>query len=63
MNWPQVLTLIGCNVALIGALISVVRYMLNKIDGDMKTFSNRMDGHATRIDQLYSIIVSLLQKK
>jgi len=42
----------------------------NRLDSEIKAIgtrmdmqAQRMDGHASRIDQLYQIIVNLLQKK
>ena len=75
MNWIHVLTIVGVNIAIFGALATLIIYMLNKLDGDIKSLgnrvdnlgnrvdglSNRLDGHAMRIDQLYNMFVSLLK--
>ena len=58
MEWTQVLTIVGVNVALVGLLV----YLIQKIDSDVKSVANRLDGHATRIDQLYSVILEMLKK-
>ncbi len=62
MEWMQVLTIVGVNIALIGAVITIIIWMINKVDSDMKSIGNRLDGHATRIDQLYKMFVDLLKE-
>jgi hypothetical protein len=62
MDWIKVLTIVGVNIALIGAMISIIIWMVNKLDSDVKSIGNRLDGHATRIDQLYRMFVDLLKE-
>lgn len=57
MDWYQLGTLIGVIVALVGVVI----WMVNKLDNDVKALSTRMDGHAQRIDQLYTMFVDLVK--
>ncbi len=69
MDWSQVWTIIGINLAIFGALATLIIWTVNKLDTDIKgvgsqlsTLSNRMDGHAMRIDQLYKMFVDLLKE-
>ena len=70
MDWLQVATIVGVNIALIAAMISIIVWVVNKLDADVKSigfrmdsFDRRMDGHAKRIDQLYQMFVDLLKEK
>ena len=56
MDWVQVLTIIG-------VLGSFMFFMLQRIEKYIDKLSNRLDGHAQRIDQLYSVILNMLEKK
>lgn len=62
-NWTQAYTIIGINIALFGLLTTVIIWLINKIDSDVKSLGNRLDGHATRIDQLYKMFVDLLKER
>lgn len=76
MEWYHVLTIVGVNIALIGAVATLVIWAVNKLDSDIKSISNRMDGqdvkfnslaqrldgHAMRIDQLYHMFIDLLKE-
>lgn len=62
-NWTQVYTIIGVNIALFGLFTTVIIWLVNKIDSDVKSLGNRLDGHATRIDQLYKMFVDLLKER
>jgi hypothetical protein len=62
MDWTQTLTIIG-------VMITVIIWMVNKLDADVKgirsdvkSLSNRLDGHAMRIDQLYHMFLDLLKE-
>ena len=63
MEWTQTLTIIGVNVAVLGLLATLIIQTINKMDTDVKSIATRLDGHATRIDQLYSMCISLLKEK
>ena len=70
MEWIQVLTIIGVNVALIAALATLIVWVVNKLDADVKSLGNRLDGHSERmdqfnlrIDQLYRMFVDLLKER
>ena len=63
MEWIQAITIMG---VLGGFMI----YMLQRVEKDISSlashmdgFERRMDGHATRIDQLYKIIVDMLKDR
>jgi hypothetical protein len=70
MFWGQVLTIVGVNIALIAAMITIVVWAISKMDADVKSIGDRvdklgvrLDGHAIRIDQLYKMFVDLLEKR
>lgn len=77
MDWIQVATLAGINIALFAALASLIVWVIGKLDSDIKGVGERvdnlgervdklgvrLDGHASRIDQLYKMFVDLLQRK
>ena len=70
MDTTSILTIIGVNVALFGAFGTLVFWAINKLDSDIKDISTRidsctrrLDGHASRIDQLYTMFVDLLKEK
>ena len=63
MEWVHTL-------AIIGSLGGLMIWICNKLDGDIKGMSARldsqgvrMDGHAKRIDQLYTMFVDLLKER
>ena len=74
MTLQDICTIICVNIAMFGALATLVYWMVNRIDSDVKSMSaeikadiksitTRLDGHATRIDQLYKMFVDLLKKE
>ncbi len=63
MEWIQVLTIVGVNIALFGGMATLVVWAINKVDSDVKSIANRLDGHAQRIDQVYGIILQMLKDK
>lgn len=70
MEWNQVFTIVGVNIALIAAMITIVVWAVNKMDTDVKSIGDRvdklgvrLDGHAMRIDQLYKMFVDLLKER
>ena len=56
MDWLQTITIIG-------SLGGFMMYFLNRIHNDVKSIGARLDGHATRIDQLYKMFVDLLKER
>lgn len=62
-SWIQIITVIGVNIALFAALAGLIIWVVNKLDSDIKSLGNRLDGHATRIDQLYKMFVDLLKEQ
>ena len=70
MEWTQVLTIVGVNIALIGAMATLVVWAVNRVDADVKSIcsrmdkmDNRFDSHAQRIDQLYKMFIDLLKER
>ncbi|HLT41789.1 MAG TPA: hypothetical protein VKZ95_03715 [Sphingobacteriaceae bacterium] len=70
MEWEQIFTLAGINIALIGLVASLVIWSVNRIDSDVKSIKDdvnslgsMMDSHALRIDQLYRMFVDLLKER
>ncbi len=69
MEWTQVCTIIGVNVALFAVLATLIIWIVSKLDTDIKSVGDRidklgvrLDGHATLIDQLYRMFVDLLKE-
>jgi hypothetical protein len=62
MDWTQVLTLIGVNIALISSVITVNVWVVSILSAQMNSLGGRLDGHAQRIDQLYHMFVDLLKE-
>jgi hypothetical protein len=63
MDWNQLWTIIGVNIALVASMATLVIWAVSKMDADVKSIGNRLDGHATRIDQLYQMFVDLVKEK
>ncbi len=63
MDWVQVMTIIGVNLGGLALLATLIVWSINKVDADVKSIGTRLDGHATRIDQLYRMFVDLLKEK
>ena len=62
MDWTQIWTIAGINIAMFTALASLIVWTVNKLDADMKGLGGRLDGHAARIDQLYQMFVDLVKE-
>jgi hypothetical protein len=63
IDWTQAYTIIGANIALLAVAVTIIIWMTNKLDGDIKSISNRMDGHAREVDQLYMMFCDLLKER
>lgn len=63
MEWTQIWTIIGINAGMVAALATLIIWTVNKHDGEIKFIANRLDGHASRIDQLYQMFVDLLKER
>lgn len=70
MDWTVILTGVGTAITVIGFLYTVLRNLktdinshIDRLQGDVKSCVNRLDGHAARIDQLYKMFVDLLKEK
>lgn len=62
MEWIQVLTIIGVNITLFGGLMTLVIWVVNRIDSDVKALCARQDAQTQRIDQLYGMFIDLLKE-
>lgn len=62
MDWTQVFAIVGINLAIFALMATLIIWAVNKMDSDIKTIATRMDGHASRIDQLYVMFVDLLKE-
>ena len=69
MDWIQVATIIGVNVAVFAVLATLIIWAVNKLHADVKSLNtdvksigSRLDGHANRIDQLYRMFVDLVKE-
>jgi len=49
-------------ITIIGFVYGILRNFKNDINGNINSIGRRLDGHAQRIDQLYSVILSLLKE-
>ena len=63
MTTQDLMTILGINIGMFAALTTLVYWMVNRIDNDVKSLGSRLDGHATRIDQLYRMFVDLLKER
>jgi predicted CDP-diglyceride synthetase/phosphatidate cytidylyltransferase len=61
MSWIQIATFMGINITLVGVMTTLIIWTVTKHDRELKSMVNRLDGHASRIDQLYSIIMDMLK--
>jgi len=62
MEWMQILTIVGVNIALIGAVITVVIWMVNKIHSNVKIICTRQNEPAMKTDELYQSFIELLKE-
>jgi hypothetical protein len=56
MDWTQAITIMG-------VLGGFIFWQVNRIHDDISGINRRLDGHAQRIDQLYSMFIDLLKEK
>lgn len=62
MEWTQVFTIIGVLGGFIFYMIQRLEKDFDKTNKSIEVLSGRLDGHATRIDQLYRMFVDLLKE-
>lgn len=62
MDWIQTLTIIGTLTGIMMYMGNRLHADVDRLDADMKLCMKRLDGHATRIDQLYQMFVDLLKE-
>lgn len=71
-NWEMVATIIGTNIGLIAVVGGFIFWAFSKLDSDIKSMSNRLDGEikalasdikaqTARTDQLYQMFIDLLK--
>jgi len=63
METSHVWAIVGVNIGLIAAMLTVVVWVATKHDADIKSIVTRIDGHAARIDQLYQMFCDLMKEK
>lgn len=63
MEVSQVWTIVGVNIGLIAAMLTVVVWVATKHDAEIKSIVTRIDGHASRIDQLYQMFCDLIKER
>jgi hypothetical protein len=61
-QWAQVITIIGVLGGLMYYLIQRVDKDINAIGERMDRSESRMDKHAQRIDQLYTMFIDLIKE-
>ncbi len=47
--------------ALFAIIIGLMIYLFTRLDSDINKLTNRLDRHASRIDQLYQMFIDLLK--
>lgn len=63
MDIVSLITIIGTNLAVFALLSGLMIYLFTRLDNDVNKISSRLDGHASRIDQAYQILIGMLGKK
>ncbi len=70
MTTTDLITIVGVNFTLLLGMGGMFYWLISRLDADiksindhMKSFTNRMDSHATRIDQLYAMFVQLVKER
>lgn len=63
MDTVSLITIIATNLAIFALLSGLMIYLFTRLDNDLNKISSRLDGHASRIDQAYEIIIDMLKKK
>lgn len=62
MDWIQVFTIIGVLGGFMFFMLQRLEKDMDKTNSSIETLGRRMDGHASRIDQLYHMFVDLLKE-
>lgn len=63
MDWGIAIAIMSMNVALFGILSGLLFRGLNRLDGDIKSLSSKMDVQIQRNDRLYEMFVDLLKDR
>ena len=59
-NTSEIIVIVA---AILGVLVPLIIWSVNKLDNDIKSMNTRLDGHAQRIDQIYSVILQMLKDR
>ena len=63
MDWVQVFTIIGVLGGFMFFMLQRLEKDLDKMNNSVEASNRRLDGHATRIDQLYHMFIDLIKEK
>lgn len=63
MDWGIAIAIMSMNVALFGILSGLLFRGLNRLDGDIKSLSSKMDVQIQRNDRLYEMFIDLLKDR
>lgn len=63
MDWVQVVTIIGTLGGLMFFLVQRMDKDITSLSDRIDKMGSRLDGHAQRIDQLYKMFVDLLKER
>lgn len=74
MDWGMVIAIVASNIGVAGILVGVMLWAFSKLDSDVKSVGNRIDGvarkidadmrsHMQRTDQLYQMFIDLLKSQ
>lgn len=61
-NFTAICTIAGINIAMFAALATLVVWTVTKHGNEIDALGRRLDGHASRIDQLYQMFVDLIKE-
>lgn len=66
-DWNQIIAIISVNIAVMAIFGTFVLWAFNKLDGDIKSLSNKLDAdmkiQTSRTDQLYQMFIDLLKER
>jgi len=63
MDWTQAFTVMGVLGGFMFFILQRIEGDINRVESRMDRIDTRLDGHAQRIDQIYSVILSILKEK
>lgn len=66
IDWTVILTGVGTAITIIGFSYTILRNFksdinahIDRLEGNVKSLTNRLDGHAARIDQSYHMFCNI----